>query len=96
MAKVLQTLAVLICLGVAADMAYTEIRPYTEITAIHTMAAGETLWDVANGYMAKQDKYKDVRYLVDDIRKASGLTDKEFVNQLQAGTEIIVPLKVAK
>lgn len=96
MAKVLQILAVLICLGVAADMAYTEIRPYTEIAAIHTMAAGETLWDVANGYMAKQDKYKDVRYLVDDIRKASGLTDKEFVNQLQAGTEIIVPLKVAK
>ena len=96
MGKALQMLAVLICLGVAADMVYTELRPYTEITAIHTMAAGETLWDVANGYMAKQDKYKDVRYLVDDIRKASGLTDKEFVNQLQAGTEIIVPLKVAK
>lgn len=96
MGKLLKTLAVIICLGVVADMAYTELRPYTEFTATHTMAAGETLWDVANGYMSQQDKYKDVRYLVDDIRKASGLTDKEFVNHLQAGTEIIVPLKVAK
>lgn len=96
MKSILRALAVIICLGVAADMAYTELRPYTEITATHTMAAGETLWDVANGYMAQQSKYADVRYLVDDIRKASGLTDKEFVNRLHAGTEIIVPLKVAK
>ena len=96
MSKILKALVVLICFGVAADMAYTELRPYTEVAATHTMAAGETLWDVANGYMAQQDKYKDVRYLVDDIRKANGLTDKEFVNHIQAGTKIIVPLKVAK
>lgn len=96
MSKLLKTLAVLICLGVAAEWAYTEYRPYEEVTATHTMAAGETLWDVANGYMPYQNKYKDVRYLVDDIRKASGLTDNEFVNQLHAGRMIVVPLKVAK
>lgn len=96
MQKIFKTAAVLVCLAVASEMAYIEFRPYDEVKVVHTMAANETLWEVAWSYMDKQDKYKDVRFLLDDICSASGKGNTEFIESLHPGTQIVVPLKVAK
>ena len=74
---------------------YIEYRPYNDTAAVYVMAANETLWDIANHYMDKQDKYRDVRYLIDDIRRANNLSDGGFIKRLPPGRELVIPLKVA-
>lgn len=49
---------------------------------------GETVWDIANAHMKEQDKYRDCRELMFDIRKHNNLIGKE----LQAGQQIVIPL----
>lgn len=50
---------------------------------------GETLWEIASEHMDQQDKYRDCRELIFDIRKHNGLHGKT----LQAGQTIIIPLE---
>ncbi len=53
------------------------------------VSEGETVWDIAAAHMAEQDKTRDVRELIFDIRKHNGLHGKT----LQAGQTIVIPLE---
>ena len=56
--------------------------------------SGETLWHVANNYMPHQAKHRDVRELIDDIRRANGMMGADLQSKWQPGTEIKIPLEV--
>lgn len=61
---------------------------YSRTLVAYYVTEGETVWDIANAHMKEQDKYRDCRELMFDIRKHNNLIGKE----LQAGQQIIIPL----
>lgn len=65
---------------------------YSQQYAVHTVSVGQTLWEVAWSYMDKQDKHRDVRYLVDDIRRQNNMMGNELQKKWQPGQEIVIPL----
>lgn len=65
---------------------------YSQQYAVHTVSVGETLWEIALGYMDKQDKYHDVRYLMDDICRQNNMMGNDLQKKWQPGAEIVIPL----
>ena len=61
---------------------------YKQTFVAYYVTEGETVWDIANAHMGKQDKYRDCRELMFDIREHNKLFGKE----LQAGQQIVIPL----
>lgn len=61
---------------------------YSRTLVAYYVSEGETVWDIANAHMKEQDKYRDCRKLMFDIRKHNNLIGKE----LQAGQQIVIPL----
>jgi hypothetical protein len=61
---------------------------YSRTLVAYYVSEGETVWDIANAHMKEQDKYRDCRELMFDIRKHNNLIGKE----LQAGQQIVIPL----
>lgn len=58
----------------------------------YTVAAGETLWEIAGEHMSQQDKTRDIREFVYDITEYNGLRNKF----LQPGDVITIPLEQKK
>lgn len=66
---------------------------YSQEYAVHVVRAGQTLWEVAGDYLDKQDKHRDVRYLIDDIVQQNDMRgNQNFNRKWQPGQEIIIPL----
>lgn len=64
-----------------------------ELTAAdrtHVVTAGQTVWGIATKYMEYQDKTRDVRELVYDIRQRNGLHNVT----IQPGDVLVIPLMV--
>lgn len=61
---------------------------YKQTFVAYYVAEDDTVWDIAGYYMGQQDKYRDIRELIHDIRKHNNLFNKE----LQAGQQIVIPL----
>lgn len=55
----------------------------------HTVTSGQTLWGIATKYMSEQDKTRDVREFVYEIRQANKQLDGCMVRQ---GDVIVIPL----
>ena len=83
----------LVCLAVLLIAAAVFVSGYgvTRVVTYKTyyVSEGETVWDIATEHMTEQDKTRDVRELVFDIRDYNGLHGKT----LQAGSKIIIPLE---
>ena len=58
---------------------------------IHTVAAGQTVWEIATVYQPKQDKDMSVGELVHKIYKANGVDPKLYI---QPGDKLIIPLEM--
>jgi nucleoid-associated protein YgaU len=56
----------------------------------HTVSAGQTVWGIATKYFPRQNKYRDIRYLVDDIGKANHLPERSW--NIRPGDVLIIPL----
>ena len=89
MVKKLAFCCFIVAVGVLVS-GYTATRVVTY--QAYTVAAGQTLWEIANSHLDKQDKTRDVRELVHDITEFNGLRNK----YLQPGDVIIIPLEVKK
>lgn len=75
--------------GGSAARAHGVLFPsYSRTLVAYYVSEGETVWDIANAHMKEQDKYRDCRELMFDIRKHNNLIGKE----LQAGQQIVIPL----
>lgn len=59
----------------------------------HTVTGGETLWSIASKYYGKQDRHRDIRELIWEIRELNKLDVKRY---LQPGDYLKVPLWIAK
>ena len=83
----------LVCLAVLLVTAAVFISGYGVTRAVtyqsYYVGEGETLWEIASEHMVEQDKTRDVRELIFDIRKYNGLHGKT----LQAGQTIVIPLE---
>ncbi len=79
--------AALLCSGLMEPATHhVEVSYYVQ--------SGETLWEVASKYMEHQAKHKDVRYLVDDIRRQNNMMGADLDKKWQPGQEIVIPLEV--
>ena len=58
---------------------------------IHTVAAGQTVWEIATIYQRKQDMNMSVGELVHKIYKANGIDPKLYI---QPGDKLIIPLEM--
>ena len=58
---------------------------------IHTVAAGQTVWEIATVYQPKQDMDMSVGELVHKIYKVNGLDPKLYI---QPGDKLIIPLEM--
>lgn len=58
---------------------------------IHTVAAGQTVWEIATIYESKQDKRMSIGEFVHKIYKANRLDPKAYI---QPGDLMIVPLEM--
>lgn len=58
---------------------------------IHTVAAGQTVWEIATIYQPKQDKRMSIGEFVHKIYKANRLDPKAYI---QPGDLMIVPLEM--
>lgn len=58
---------------------------------IHTVAAGQTVWEIATIYQPKQDMNMSVGELVHKIYKVNGIDPKLYI---QPGDKLIVPLEM--
>ena len=58
---------------------------------IHTVAAGQTVWEIATVYQPKQDMDMSVGELVHKIYKVNGLGPKLYI---QPGDKLIIPLEM--
>ena len=58
---------------------------------IHTVAAGQTVWEIATVYQPKQDKDMSVGELVHKIYKVNGIDSKLYI---QPGDKLIIPLEM--
>ena len=69
-------------------------KPFVEYRTekhIHTVAAGQTLWEIATVYQPKQDKDMSVGELVHKIYKVNGIDPKLYI---QPGDKLIIPLEM--
>lgn len=69
-------------------------KPFVEYRTekhIHTVAAGQTVWEIATDYQAKQDKDMSVGELVHKIYKVNGIDPKLYI---QPGDKLIIPLEM--
>lgn len=58
----------------------------------HTVKYGDTLYGIARVYAEQQDKWDDLRGIIDDIQKANGIEDSD-ARWLTPGRQLIVPLQ---
>lgn len=58
---------------------------------IHTVAAGQTVWEIATIYKPKQDMNMSVGELVHKIYKVNGIDPKLYI---QPGDKLIIPLEM--
>ena len=58
---------------------------------IHTVAAGQTVWEIATVYQPKQDKDMSVGELIHKIYKVNGIDPKLYI---QPGDKLIIPLEM--
>lgn len=58
---------------------------------IHTVAAGQTIWEIATVYQPKQDIDMSVGELVHKIYKVNGIDPKLYI---QPGDKLIIPLEM--
>ena len=73
---------------VSGWLAPTEYRTEKHI---HTVAAGQTLWEIATDYQTKQDKKMSTSELVHKIYKVNGIDPKLYI---QPGDKLIIPLEM--
>ena len=69
-------------------------KPFVEYRTekhIHTVAAGQTVWEIATDYQTKQDKKMSVGELVHKIYKVNGIDPKLYI---QPGDKLIIPLEM--
>ena len=57
---------------------------------IHTVAAGQTIWEIATKYQHLQDKKMSVGELVHKIYKINGIDPRLYI---QPGDVLIIPLE---
>ncbi len=65
----------------------------SNITARYQVQAGETVWEIANSYFERQNKYTDLNEFVFVIRQKNNLLGNKM---LHAGRVIEIPLIVEK
>lgn len=65
----------------------------SNITARYQVQAGETVWEIANSYFERQNKYTDLNEFVYVIRQKNNLLGNKM---LHAGRVIEIPLIVEK
>ena len=58
---------------------------------IHTVAAGQTVWEIATMYLPMQDMGMSVGELVHNIDKVNGIDPKLYI---QPGDKLIIPLEM--
>lgn len=90
-AVMLLTVAVF-CVGYASTH---YVASYSLEKQVHIVRSGETLWDISVSYMPKQERWDDVRGVMDDIETENGLTLGSR-NNLVPGQRLIIPLHVKK
>ena len=80
--------------GVAlAGKAYSWVFPtYKQELLVHRVKDGETLYGIAALYAGRQDKWDDLRGVVEDIHDANGISYND-ARWLRPGQKILVPLK---
>ena len=69
-------------------------KPFVEYRTekhIHTVAAGQTVWEIATIYQPKQDMDMSVGELVHKIYKVNGIDPKLYI---QPGDKLIIPLEM--
>lgn len=69
-------------------------KPFVEYRTekeIHVVKAGQTVWEIATDYQAKQDKKMSVGELVHEIYKVNGIDPKLYI---QPGDKLIIPLEM--
>ena len=69
-------------------------KPFVEYRTekhIHTVAAGQTVWEIATIYQPKQDMNMSVGELVHKIYKVNGIDPKLYI---QPGDKLIIPLEM--
>lgn len=57
----------------------------------YTVAHGDTIYGIAKKYAGQQDKYDDLRGIVDDIHDANGISYND-AKWLTPGRQLTVPL----
>lgn len=80
--------------GVAlAGRAYSWAFPtYKQELLVHRVKDGDTLYSIAALYAGRQDKWDDLRGVVEDIHDANGISYND-ARWLRPGQKILVPLK---
>ena len=58
---------------------------------IHTVTAGQTVWEIATAYLPKQDKKMTIGEFVHKIYKANNIDPRLY---LQPGDKLIIPLEM--
>ena len=66
-------------------------KEYRTEKHIHTVAAGQTVWEIAVAYQPKQDMNMSVGELVHKIYKVNGIDPKLYI---QPGDKLIIPLEI--
>ena len=69
-------------------------KPFVEYRTekhIHTVAAGQTVWEIATIYQPNQDMDMSVGELVHKIYKVNGIDPKLYI---QPGDKLIIPLEM--
>lgn len=90
----MKKLALITALVAAAVFLSGAFEPQMETTKkIHTVADGETLWNIAWQYMPQQDGTRDVRELVYKIKEANNMPLQ--TPHIHAGDVLIIPLETA-
>lgn len=85
--KAIFCVATLLTLVVFLSGAYS--TKYVVEKRIHTVKIGENLYFIAKEYGPQQDKEKDLRGLMLDIKAANGLKDEEII---YPGQKLVIPL----
>ena len=58
---------------------------------IHTVSAGQTVWEIATVYLPMQDKKMSTGEFVHSIYKVNGIDPKLYI---QPGDKLVIPLEV--
>ena len=85
--KLICCVAALMALAAFLTGAYS--TKYVVEKRIHTVKIGENLYYIAKEYGPQQDKEKDLRGLMLDIKAANGLKNEEII---YPGQKLVIPL----